>query len=135
MPLYEYRKNANNSVPLPPEAQKSILVGTAAVLAEIATLLKKLSQKKGCVTAALDGWYGVNWALLKEELALAAKAQGLSLHLVFTGELFKAEAEIEIYRKPYVTDDPSFGRVNKNGILEDILDVQKIADLKNRLQN
>ena len=45
MPLYEYRKNANNSVPLPPEAQKSILVGTAAVLAEIATLLKKLSQK------------------------------------------------------------------------------------------
>lgn len=30
MPLYEYRKNAENSLPLPEETRKSITVGTAA---------------------------------------------------------------------------------------------------------
>ena len=133
MPLYEYRKNAKNPVPLPLEVQQAIVCGTEPVVNRIVELLHELKQKKKHVTAALDGWYGVDWVRLRAGLQAAAKARGLSLKFESVMGLYQSAAEIERYRQPYVTDDPSFGRVNRNGTLSDILDGQKIADLKNRL--
>src|SRR5450631_941360 len=133
MPLYEYRKNAKNLIPLPLEVQKAIVVGTDPVLNRVVALLLNIRQHKRHITAALDGWYGVDWVNLKKGLLSAAKAQGLSLKFVSVMGLYKPEAEIESYRQPHVTDDPSFGRVNRNGTLEDVFDRQKITDLKTRL--
>ena len=59
---------------------------------------------------------------LREE----AKAQGLALEIVCTAELYRSAAEIEAYRQPFVTDDPSFGRVNGQGVLEDILERERL---------
>ena len=79
MPLYEYRKNAENSLPLPEETRKSITVGTAA------SCQKLLEQFAGATAAGapgvmlIDGWYGVDWASLRKGLAEAARQSGLKL--------------------------------------------------------
>ena len=133
MPLYEYRKNAKNPVPLPLEVQQAIVCGTEPVVNRIVELLHEIKQHKKHVTAALDGWYGVDWVRLRAGLQAAANAKGLLLKIESVMGLYQPATDIEKYRQPFVTDDPSFGRVNRTGTLADILDRQKITDLKNRL--
>jgi hypothetical protein len=133
MPLYEYRKNATNHITLPSPAQNAIVNGTGEVVSAILATICGQKKPVGPTMVAVDGWYGVDWERLKSRLLDAAKAKGISISLVSTAGLYKAEAEIEKYRQPFVTDDPSFGYVNRNGSLEDILDPQKIAALKTRL--
>jgi hypothetical protein len=93
-------------------------------------LLRGRKKPGKSVIAAIDGWYGVDWKRLQTGLSEAARTQGLRLEILSSMRLYKAEAEIENYRQQYVTDDPSFGRVNRDGTFEDILDGQKIAALK-----
>jgi len=133
MPLYEYRKNAINHVTLPLQVQEAIVCGTQPVVHRMVALLRENKKPGQPVIAAVDGWYGVDWARLGRGLLEAAKAQGISLGIVSAMGLYKAEAEIENYRQPHVTDDPSFGWVNRSGALEEILDGQKLAALKTRL--
>ena len=133
MPLYEYRKNATNRVAVPPAVREGIVCGTSPVIHHILALLRDKRPAGQPVTAAIDGWYGVDWAGLKAGLMAAAQAQGLVLEIVSTAGLYQPADAIEAYRKPFVTDDPSFGRVNGQGVLEDILDAGKLAVLKSRL--
>jgi hypothetical protein len=133
MPLYEYRKNAVNCVPVPRAIQQEIVCGTEAVLRQVIALIKGKKKTGQAATAAVDGWYGVDWEGLKSGLSAAAKAGGLSLGIVSTAGLFRSAAEIEEYRLPFVGGDPSFGLVNSKGSLEDILDEQKLAALKEGL--
>jgi len=134
MPLYEYRKNATNHVTVPPEVRQGVVCGTEAVLHRMVSLARERSQAGRPCTAAVDGWYGVDWAGLAAGLRGEAKAQGLALELVGTEELYRPGTAIEAYRQPFVTDDPSFGRVNGQGVLEDILDEGKLAEMKGRLE-
>jgi hypothetical protein len=133
MPLYEYRKNATNRIRLPLQVQEAIVCGTQPVLRHIVTLLREKNKPGHPVLAAVDGWYGVDWARLRTGLSEEARTQGLSLEIISAMGFYKAEADIENYRRPHVTDDPSFGFVNRNGALEDILDERKIAALQTRL--
>jgi hypothetical protein len=133
MPLYEYRKNATNHIPLPLQVQEAIVCGSQPVVTRMITLLCEKKKLGKPVIAAMDGWYGVDWKRFRTELMEVARAEGLLLEIVSSMGFYKAEAEIENYRQQYVTDDPSFGRVNRDGALEDILDGQKIAAFKSSL--
>jgi mannose-6-phosphate isomerase class I len=133
MPLYEYRKNATNHVEVSPEVRQGIVCGTARVLDRVLALAQEKRQPARPAAIAVDGWYGVDWAGLKTRLQEAARSRGMSLEVVSTAELFQPAAQVEEYRRPYVTDDPSFGRVNGQGVIEDILDEKKVAALKARL--
>jgi hypothetical protein len=135
MPLYEYRKNATNHITVSPSIRQEIVCGTKAALERICALLKEKRQSGAPVAVAIDGWYGVDWAGLQTGLREAAQAQGISLEIFSTFGLFKGAQEIEAYRRPFVTDDPSFGYVNSKGVLEDVLDPEKVAALKARLAN
>ena len=134
MPLYEYRKNATNHISLSQKVQDALVTGTQSVVNEI--LVKTCDKKKSGkpARAAIEGWYGVDWSRLKKTLSDAAKSKGVSISIISTAGLFKSQEDIEKYRQPFVTDDPSFGRVNGQGVLEDILDAGKVAALKKRLE-
>jgi hypothetical protein len=134
MPLYEYRKNATNHVTVAAEVRQGVVCGTESVLRRMISLVQERSQAGRPCTAAVDGWYGVDWMRLEAGLRGEAKAQGLALEIVPTAELYKPGDAIEAYRQPFVTEDPSFGRVNGQGVLEDILDEGKVAELKRRLE-
>jgi hypothetical protein len=133
MPLYEYRKNAVNRVAVSKTIQDEIVCGTRQVLSRILTLIQERRRARGPVKVAVDGWYGVDWAGLKAALIDAAEADGLAIEVVSTAGLYLQANEIDNYRRPFVTDDPSFGRVNGQGVLEDILDSGKAGALKARL--
>ena len=135
MPLYEYRKNAVNQVSIASSVRKEIVCGTPNVLQRILALLQENKKMGRQATAAIDGWYGVDWVQLNTALREIAKAQGVPLQIVSTADMFLSPDKIEDYRRPYVTDDPSFGRVNGSGVLEDILDSGKIAEFKSLLED
>lgn len=133
MPLYEYRKNATNKVPVPRAVSQSVVCGTQPVLDRILALIREKTAAGHPAIVAMDGWYGVDWAGLRAGLLAAAQRAGLSLEIVSTAGLYRSATEIDAYRRPFVTDDPSFGYVNSKGVLEDILDPPKVAALKARL--
>ena len=130
MPLYEYRKNAMNFVSVPKQVRQEIVSGTGPVLTRIISMLRETSQGGRPAAAAFDGWYGVDWVALRAGLRDEAAAQGLALEIASTAELYRSAQEIEAYRKPFVTDDPSFGRVNSQGVLEHVR--AGVADLVRR---
>ncbi|MGP8269179.1 MAG: hypothetical protein ACLQLH_03850 [Terracidiphilus sp.] len=102
-------------------------------MTRILALIEERKQAGKPVTVAIDGWYGVDWAGMKVCLTDLANASSLSIEIESTAGLYLAEDEVEKYRRPFVTDDPSFGRVNAKGVLEDILDSHKVDALKERL--
>ena len=129
MPLYEYRKNAENRIPVSPDLKKNLVVGTE----DVCRFLLDSAQKSGQSRIALDGWYGVDWTAIRNDLLSAAKAKGLTIELISTSTLFRPATEISVYRKPFVGDDPSFGRVNGTGLIEDIMAPEAIEALQKKL--
>jgi hypothetical protein len=133
MPLYEYRKNAENRVSLPGDLAPTLTSGTDAVCDRIAAMLDV--RPSGTTVLAIDGWYGVAWQALADGVRQAAGRLGVQVEVVSTTSLFRSAEELSAYRKPFVTDDPSFGRVNGTGTIADVMDAAKIVALKDRLAN
>lgn len=127
MPLYEFYDNATNDIPLAQEHLDRAAFGTDAVIAKLAESLVEGSRM------GIEGWYGVNWRSLTDAVKAAAAAKGVEVTLVPAAGLFVSQEEIAQYQKTYETDDPSFGWVNSDGVLEDLLDGAKVQELKERL--
>ena len=126
MPLYEFYENAENKVTLAPEALTEITIGTKHVAGKIAQVIS------GC--CAIDGWYGVDWDSLCREVRAAAEKAGKKIDLIAAAELFCTEEQITKYQEKYMTDDPSFGWVNEDGLITDLMDPEKIAAMQARLE-
>ncbi|MCA0250696.1 MAG: hypothetical protein LCH76_00110 [Actinobacteria bacterium] len=124
MPLYEYYENAANSVPLTSDDFAGVTQGTDAVVTALAALAKPGTR------LGLDGWYGVNWPALIDRIVAAAEVEVVAID---ASELFVSPEQIAAYQATYETDDPSFGWVNSEGVLEDLLDADRIAALRDRL--
>lgn len=125
MPLYEYYENALNDLGLTdlPESY----TGTDAAIQALAQHLAPGAR------IGLDGWYGVNWDSLLERLSAAAADRGVPLDVVNIYDAFVPSGRIAEYQKTYETDDPSFGWVNSEGVLEDLMDDGLVAALHERL--
>ena len=127
MPLYEYRKNAENLVPLPDELKATIRTGPDAVADE----LVRAALAHPAQTLHIDGWYGVSWPALRAALEAVATRAGATLTFHSTAPLYRTD--LAEYHKRFVTDDPSFGWVNSEGVLADILDPAQVAKLAEEL--
>lgn len=127
MPLYEYKTNAENRVSLPKEQVASYVTGTAAVADAI------IARARAGQSIGLDGWYGVDFAALEVAIGAASKRAGVSIAFIHTAPLFRSPDEIARYRSTYETDDPSFGWVNTDGVLTDIMNSAAIDDVAARL--
>jgi hypothetical protein len=122
MPLYEYKKNAENHIRLPKAMSENVICGSKEVLKSIAAKIAGVG--KGLVV--FDGWYGVNWNRIITDLKGALP----DIRFAHSATLFKAPELIDEYRKPFLTDDPGFGWVNNQGVMEDIMDEEKIASFR-----
>ncbi len=128
MPLYEYYGNSENYVELSDDQLKKIVAGNKDIFDAIANL----SKDRKCI--AIDGWYGVNWNNLLEGINTALKSMNKAVEFINIYDTFKSINFIESYQKKFETEDPSFGWVNSDGVIEDIMDLGKINDLKNKIQ-
>lgn len=129
MPLYEFTQNAANQVSLKPEYVKSYTVGTS----EVAQAVLENVGTSG--TVGIDGWYGVDFGALQSALSVAANKAGVQIKFVHSADLFVPSEQIAEYQSTYETDDPSFGWVNTDGVIADIMDESKIASVKSELQS
>ncbi|NLB55010.1 MAG: hypothetical protein GX811_04460 [Lentisphaerae bacterium] len=130
MPVYESIKNADNKIVISTVNRESVTFGWDNVVDRLVGLLDSTSQN-----IAIDGWYGIDFAKIANALANKLQAKGLKVELYAAHQLFKTRDAIIAYNAPYVTDDPGFGKVNKTGVLEDIMESATIADLKAKLDS
>jgi len=140
MALYEIKRNAINEVSLDPKMVEQVLFQPDAVINEIIQRMKKRqSQTNRGMIVALDGWYGVPWNEIAASIAVHTKGSDVEVRLVSIAPAFKSPVELAAVKQKYLTDDPGFGWVNSEGLMEDLLDSertekirQEILDAKNR---
>lgn len=125
MPVYESIKNADNRIVISKANKDSVIFGWENVVTELAERVAKGAKK-----VAIDGWYGIDFAKIANALNDKLQAKGLTAQLISATKLYKSRDEIIAYNAPFVTDDPGFGKVNKVGVVEDIMNKSAIADLK-----
>jgi hypothetical protein len=134
MALYEIRRNADNQLSLPPATAASVLIGSEAVLRGIVEAIReRQAALKRPVTVAFEGWYGVDWQAVAGRLAeLAAGSAALALTSFHT--CFKSSGELGAYKRRFLTEDPGFGQVNRDGSVNDLLDPGSVGKLRRRLE-
>jgi hypothetical protein len=136
MPLYENDRNAVNRIEVKKEWSDAVYFSTEKTLEHITSLVREVISEKGrCITLAFEGWYGIEWkkiiSLLQNTLQKAQiAADALSINTVF-----RSKPEIEEYKQPFISDDPSFGLVNHDGTILDLMDKNKLGELQKRLEN
>ena len=128
MPLYEYFDNALNSVGLTEADREAVFLGTDASVAALAARVRPGAR------IGIDGWYGVDWPALLSGIQAAVLDTGTALEVVCASDLFLPQQEIAAYQATYETDDPSFGWVNSEGVMEDLMDAGSISALRERLE-
>lgn len=132
MPVYESEKNATNFIKVKEDTKNSAMFGWQQVIDYLAGVA---IDRGGNV--ALDAWYGTEVEDVAKALkdAILLKKPDINIEVYSTRELFVERQKIIEYNAPYVTEDPGFGRVNRNGTLEDIFDGEKLEALKKALQS
>ncbi len=128
MPVYESIKNADNKIVISAKNRDSVTFGWEKVVDKIASLVDSTDKN-----IALDGWYGIDFAKIANAVADKLKAKGLRVELFPASSLYKTRDEIIAYNAPFVTEDPGFGKVNKFGVVEDIMNADAIKSLKAKL--
>ncbi len=128
MPVYESIKNADNKIVISAKNRDSVTFGWDKVVDKLASLVDSTDKN-----IAIDGWYGIDFAKIASSIATKLQAKGLKVELFPASSLYKSREEIIAYNAPYVTDDPGFGKVNKTGVIEDLMCAKAVADLKAKL--
>ena len=126
MPVYESIKNADNKIVISGQNRDSVIFGWDKVVNALSDMIAA-----GKKTIALDGWYGIDYEKIAK--ALEAKLVGKEVVLVPAYQLYVSREEVIAYNQPYVTDDPGFGKVNKTGVIEDIMNAEAVAAAKEKL--
>jgi len=119
MPLYEYRKNAENIVPFTDAQAEQLKVGNDAVAEAV------LNACRGATRVLVDGWYGVDWDRFRADVDRCAEQQGTAVRWHHVGQTFLDPEKLNEYRATFIGDDPSFGWANREGRFEDIIDPSK----------
>ena len=134
MALYEIKRNALNTVSLDPAETGQILFGPDTVVDEICrTIMKRQTQTNRGTVVALDGWYGVPWDEIVEQISARTKNSGVDFRFAAIASAFKSREELATVKQKYLTDDPGFGRVNSEGTLEELLDPEQVGKLRNEI--
>jgi len=135
MPLYENDRNAHNRIKVKKEWSDVVVFGTDDTIGEItARIGKKFQSSKKTVVVAFDGWYGVDWHSVIDHVKHAFSKTSLKPVFTNINSVFLPEERIAGYKKSFLSDDPSFGIVNSDGCIEDIMDKKAVQRLKTALK-
>ncbi len=126
MPLYENRINALNTIEIDKNLLQEVKVGNQSVAK---TLVEKIVARKA-TKIAIEGWYGVDFKNIFNLIKDEAEKQKLTVTGKSSASLYKSSEEIAQYSAKYLTDDPSFGWVNSDGHLIDLLNPEALQELR-----
>jgi len=135
MPLYENAQNAENRIKIDPALKDSLVFTTEQVLKEVVEHIQTAKKKVGkAVAVAFEGWYGVEYRSIMDGLVKASRTKDLMINTINSISVFKPMEEIDAYKQPYISEDPSFGVVNEDGVISDLMDGAKLLALKSSLE-
>jgi hypothetical protein len=133
MPLYEGRHNAENKIKVKQEWADSVVVGPSETCKKIAAVIAAGSSSENArLTVAFDGWYGVEWEKVIQEMRKYLPANVLFVNF---SSVLKPIDEVDRYKQKYIGDDPSFGYANLEGKIIEIVDREKLAQLQSLLND
>jgi mannose-6-phosphate isomerase class I len=112
----------------------SLVVGSNAICKFIKDLIEREKEKlKRYPVLAFDDFPGVEWSIVSILTNRYLKERDLSIETIDGFSLYKPPEDIWHMIEPYITGDPSFGRVF-DGDLEDFLDMGKVGELKEKIE-
>jgi mannose-6-phosphate isomerase class I len=140
---YDYDDlNAVNKPDLSDETINSVISGSKESAAFLSNLLINKTEAKGGsnVVLALDGYIGARWQQTINLISQSLKLRSKKVIAINFSEIFKPaeqlDAELGRYLEIDLEKDPVqlFGRIFK-GTYEDLLDIQKLVALKEKLED
>lgn len=129
MPLYEYKQNAENKIRVSDACLKEAYMSTEEVIAKIAEF-----AGHGKINLAIDGWYGVDFQEIVKMIVEKLCARGMEATQINANEQYKPLSQVKAFKQPNITDDPGFGYVNSENVLEELQDEEKVARVKEALK-
>jgi len=113
---------------------EEIITGENSVFNHILSSIDKINrEKRRPAVIAFDGFLGVDFDYLTEKLKATAATLG-RIELQNVISCYKPQSWIEEKAALYLTDDPSFGKVNNDTVLGHIFDPQKLETLRTTLK-
>ncbi|HDP97629.1 MAG TPA: hypothetical protein ENN22_00390 [bacterium] len=133
--VFENRIEALNRSVVKIEAAEKPVSGWEAVtqrlLNQILELIR-ISPKKQCIIG-LDGYSGIDWQTMLAQLKNSFQKGQFSISCINCESYYKSEKELEDQFRPYLGDDPVFGRLYKKSI-RSLFKQDSLKALKKELQ-
>jgi mannose-6-phosphate isomerase len=103
-----------------------------AFIAQLVSATSGDREERVC-TIGIDGYEGTDWPTLVEQLAGSFDAAGIPVTFLDARSCLKTEEEIDEILRPYLGDDPVFGRLYKRG-MRSLFDLEKLRAFKAQLK-
>ena len=132
MPLFEGQENVLNEIAVDRKVRESVTGDTEKVIAKIADIIGEAPGRNPAI--ALDGWYGVDFQQIAELVKKELNKRKIDVEMVPMALMALDKEGMKAYKQKFITDDPAFGWVNDKGTIEDILDSEKVAELKKTIK-
>lgn len=130
--LFELSKNSQNVISVDTATIDEVFVGTNNFCEQIKTItLETFNTKKSRCVIGFDGNYCVNWNSIIENLKNSLN--GINIETIHINQAFKPYDLITEYKRPNLEYDRDLGYENQNGLIQDIMDMEKLYELKEKL--
>ena len=132
--LYEYTRNAANKITVDEKTIEKVFIGNATVKDKMIELAKDVfAREKRSAVFGFESNYAVQWNVILGFLKEALQADGIAVDTICINEVFQSHEFIREYKRPFLEHDPDLGYENQDGLIQDLMDMDKVAALKDRL--
>jgi len=129
--LYEYAVNSENKISVDQKTIEEVFIGTDISNNKICELVLNHFKNTGktCVLG-FDGNYCVDWDTILKNLTDSFEKAGISAKTEHIERVFQSKDFIKEYKRPNLEYDASLGWENQDGLIQDIMNPEKIEAFK-----
>lgn len=132
--LYEYTVNAENKISVDKKVSDSVLDGTNQTNKKIISLAEEIFKKRDRCVLGFDGNYCVAWNSILSRLKAETEQKGYKFESIHINCVFEDKEFIKKYKKPYIDYDESLGWENQDGTVQELMNKDKISQLRGKLE-
>ena len=136
MHWYTTLRNCINTIEIEKENADSVVTGDDNVCRTMRDEVIRYYNRKNIPCAiALDGYFGAEWKPVVDQVTEMLKEVGLETVAIDAQELYKPREWIDTLIEKYTESDPSLGTACTDKLLKDIMDDQKMSEVRERILN
>ncbi len=132
--LYEYTNNAENKILVDDKTIENVFAEKGEAQEKILALAnEKFINGSGVCVFGFDGNYCVDWKVILNDLKTSFESNGIEFTTISINSVFESPEFIHEYKRPNLECDPSLGYEKPEALLQDIMNANKIAELRAEL--